>query len=490
MDISLVSIQKFLRHISIFRLSCTILFCAAFFLSTMSVPAVQAQSLGGNCGYVITSGYVGGPAPYCQIGTTTLLEGNYHMCLDGINDVCCPQNFTCPNQTQLPLVQCGDDTTYTRGTKSCSCSEDELPNGQICCGFFDPSSAIDKCKTSDTGARTCGESTSVIFGSSPAPNNCYCGGWFKTSSNLTSGDTFCCGVQDPNNPTACNKTQQFVCGDKITYAGSGTPQNAYACNCAETNWFKNQESTASPTYCCGWFSASMPYCSPTKIPNARCLNTSGCGFCDDPQQYCTVAGGFATCTTRPGQCEAPLNPPPPSVQASCGERYDPTQKSCPASCGKVTVMSGNDCCGWFDFAQTDECSDQNPLDPSGGNGGGTSDTPQPEATPSLNIFDGPTAGDFAALNPLVIFNSPFVAQFSSPAGIINRALLFIFPLAGLILFVMLLWGGFEMITGATNSKSMEAGKQRITAALMGFFLLFCSFWIIQIVEYIFNLAIL
>lgn len=109
---------------------------------------------------------------------------------------------------------------------------------------------------------------------------------------------------------------------------------------------------------------------------------------------------------------------------------------------------------------------------------------------TLNIFEGPTSEDFAALNPMVIAESPFVDDFSSPAGIINRALLFAFPLAGLILFVMIVWGGLEMITGATNKKSMDQAKQRITSALIGFGLLFASFWIIQIVEYIFGLAIL
>lgn len=109
---------------------------------------------------------------------------------------------------------------------------------------------------------------------------------------------------------------------------------------------------------------------------------------------------------------------------------------------------------------------------------------------TLNIFAAPTSEDFAALNPMTIADSPYVDDFSSPAGIINRALLFAFPLAGLILFVMIVWGGLEMITGATNKKSMDQAKQRITAALIGFGLLFASFWIIQIIEYIFSISIL
>jgi hypothetical protein len=55
-----------------------------------------------------------------------------------------------------------------------------------------------------------------------------------------------------------------------------------------------------------------------------------------------------------------------------------------------------------------------------------------------------------------------------------------FPIAALILFVMLLWGGFEMLSGAASKKSIDDGKQRIMAALLGFLLLFVSYWIVQI----------
>lgn len=116
-------------------------------------------------------------------------------------------------------------------------------------------------------------------------------------------------------------------------------------------------------------------------------------------------------------------------------------------------------------------------------------TEEPAET-DFNIFEGPNSDTFEALNPLAIAESPFVRQFSSPAGIINRSIQFIFPLVGLLLFLMLVWGGFEMLVSAHNSKGLEKGRQRVTAALVGFFLLFSSFWIIQIIEYIFGLAIL
>jgi hypothetical protein len=105
-----------------------------------------------------------------------------------------------------------------------------------------------------------------------------------------------------------------------------------------------------------------------------------------------------------------------------------------------------------------------------------------------------TSGDFDALNPLKVANQTEGAEgvsetLTTPGAIISRLLEFSFPLAGLILFIMLFWGGFEITYGASTSKSMEAGKNRITAALIGFFLLFASFWIIQILEEILGITI-
>jgi len=104
-------------------------------------------------------------------------------------------------------------------------------------------------------------------------------------------------------------------------------------------------------------------------------------------------------------------------------------------------------------------------------------------------------GSLDALNPLSITESTNETLFNpdgnfSVAAFINEALNFIFPLAGLILFVMIVWGGFEMLTGAASKKNLDAGKQRVTAAIIGFLLLFCSYWIIQIVEQITGVNIL
>ncbi|HOZ03068.1 MAG TPA: hypothetical protein PKX78_01065 [Candidatus Woesebacteria bacterium] len=85
--------------------------------------------------------------------------------------------------------------------------------------------------------------------------------------------------------------------------------------------------------------------------------------------------------------------------------------------------------------------------------------------------------------------SAYADQLSTPGGIVSRLLAFAFPLAGLILFVMLVWGGFEILIQAPSKKGIDAGKQRVSAAIIGFILLFSSYWIWQIVEVVFGIVI-
>lgn len=111
----------------------------------------------------------------------------------------------------------------------------------------------------------------------------------------------------------------------------------------------------------------------------------------------------------------------------------------------------------------------------------------------INPFDaiqGPTDETFDALNPLVTEGSPVAEQLSTPGGIVSRVLEFLFPIAGLVLFVMLIWGGFEiLVKSSQGTKGLDAGKNRITAAIVGFLLLFATYWMAQIIETIFGIAI-
>ncbi len=111
-----------------------------------------------------------------------------------------------------------------------------------------------------------------------------------------------------------------------------------------------------------------------------------------------------------------------------------------------------------------------------------------ESSLDFSPYEPPSNDTFDALNPLK--RGTQADTLGTPSGIIARALSFLFPLAGFILFIMIVWGGFEMLSQAATKKSMDAGRQRVTAAIIGFVLLFASYWIMQIVEVVFDVVIL
>jgi len=65
-------------------------------------------------------------------------------------------------------------------------------------------------------------------------------------------------------------------------------------------------------------------------------------------------------------------------------------------------------------------------------------------------------------------------------------------LAGVILLVLILVGGVMYIAaaGSDDSKKLASASSTITSALIGFLVIFCSYFIIQIIEVITGLKIL
>jgi hypothetical protein len=57
-----------------------------------------------------------------------------------------------------------------------------------------------------------------------------------------------------------------------------------------------------------------------------------------------------------------------------------------------------------------------------------------------------------------------------------------FVLAGLISFVLVILGGFNIIVSAGNTKKAESGKNAVTGAVIGLLVVVGSFWIIQIIS--------
>ncbi len=64
---------------------------------------------------------------------------------------------------------------------------------------------------------------------------------------------------------------------------------------------------------------------------------------------------------------------------------------------------------------------------------------------------------------------------------------YILPAAGIVLFMYILFGAFEVMTSAGNPKSIASGKGKITNAVLGFAIIFVAYWLVQIIATAFGL---
>ena len=76
-------------------------------------------------------------------------------------------------------------------------------------------------------------------------------------------------------------------------------------------------------------------------------------------------------------------------------------------------------------------------------------------------------------------------QFASTQGgignIVSSLINYLFPLAGLLLLLFLIAGGFQMMLSKGDPKAMQAAKGKISNALIGFIIVFAAYWIVQLV---------
>ena len=71
----------------------------------------------------------------------------------------------------------------------------------------------------------------------------------------------------------------------------------------------------------------------------------------------------------------------------------------------------------------------------------------------------------------------------TPIGTILTSLMdYVFVIAGILLLFMIIASGYTLMTSAGNPEAISKGKSHLTAALVGFLLVFAAFWILQIIE--------
>ena len=82
------------------------------------------------------------------------------------------------------------------------------------------------------------------------------------------------------------------------------------------------------------------------------------------------------------------------------------------------------------------------------------------------------------------------SEYSGVGVLINNILPNIYVAGGIIIFFMVVFGGFTIISNSGNADKIQDGSKTITSAIIGLVVLFASFWIIQIIQVITGVNIL
>jgi hypothetical protein len=83
-------------------------------------------------------------------------------------------------------------------------------------------------------------------------------------------------------------------------------------------------------------------------------------------------------------------------------------------------------------------------------------------------------------------------QFQTTGALVSIILKNVYIAAGLLFFVLLIFGGISIILGAGGGepKKTAQGQKAVVAAVTGFFIIFTSYWIVKIIEFVTGITIL
>lgn len=87
-------------------------------------------------------------------------------------------------------------------------------------------------------------------------------------------------------------------------------------------------------------------------------------------------------------------------------------------------------------------------------------------------------------------NTPITGEYDSVSTLFNNIVPNLYIAAGLVIFFMIVFGGFMIISNAGNADKTQEGSKIITSAIIGLLVVFASYWIIQIIQVVTGIQIL
>jgi hypothetical protein len=96
---------------------------------------------------------------------------------------------------------------------------------------------------------------------------------------------------------------------------------------------------------------------------------------------------------------------------------------------------------------------------------------------------GPSESDFNSWIQVTVPNF----SGATVADIISALLPYIYGLAGFLILLYAVMGGYQIMTSQGEPKAMAQGRDKITYAIVGFIIMAVSYWILQLVGQILDI---
>jgi hypothetical protein len=123
------------------------------------------------------------------------------------------------------------------------------------------------------------------------------------------------------------------------------------------------------------------------------------------------------------------------------------------------------------------------------------DLPNDECTTPITEAPGPPAEIESVKLPRYTDFESIIGSFrwgddATLGDIITSLLPLIFVLAGVLLLIYILIGGFTLLTSVGNPKNIQKGQKMLTNGIIGFIIVIVSYWVAQILQTILSINIL
>lgn len=83
-------------------------------------------------------------------------------------------------------------------------------------------------------------------------------------------------------------------------------------------------------------------------------------------------------------------------------------------------------------------------------------------------------------------NGPLVG-IKTLGDVVNKGIDFIMPFGAIILFFVLVWGGYDFLLSRGNPEKIKGAQAKLTTGIVGFILLVSSYFIVKLLAKIFGL---